>query len=87
MISVLSLIFRLQCEFCLVGIKGNPVLDNNNTHRDIIEESRREHSRKPEAFYTMVDKLCVGRKLDYFGREEKVGWEVFGISFGEKVRL
>jgi N6-adenosine-specific RNA methylase IME4 len=71
-------LFRMQCEFCIVGIKGKPIFDNNHTWRDIIKESRREHSRKPDIFYNMVNELCVGRKLDYFSREEKQGWEVFG---------
>ncbi len=71
-------LFRLQCEFCLVGIKGKPLLNNDNTHRDIIREDRREHSRKPEKFYEMVDALCVGRKLDMFGREKRDGWNIFG---------
>jgi N6-adenosine-specific RNA methylase IME4 len=71
-------LFRMQCEFCLVGIKGKPLFDNNHTWRDIIREPRREHSRKPEAFYDMVNSLCVGRKLDYFSREGRKGWEVFG---------
>jgi len=71
-------LFRLQCEFCLVGLKGTPILSNNNTHRDIITESRREHSRKPEAFYIMVNELCVGRKLDYFSREKRKGWGMLG---------
>ena len=71
-------LFRMQCEFCLVGIKGKPVFDNNHTYRDIFQESRREHSRKPEKFYDMVNELCVGRKLDYFSRNKREGWEVFG---------
>lgn len=71
-------LFRMQCEFCLVGIKGKPLLDNNHTWRDIFNEARREHSRKPDCFYNMVDELCVGRKLDYFSREVRQGWEVFG---------
>lgn len=71
-------LFRMQCEFCLVGIKGKPLFDNNHTWRDIIREPRREHSRKPEAFYSMVNNLCIGRKLDYFSREHRSGWEVFG---------
>ncbi len=25
-----------------------------------------------------VDSLCVGRKLDYFSREKRLGWEQFG---------
>jgi N6-adenosine-specific RNA methylase IME4 len=69
--------FRMQCEFCLFAVKGKPFW-SNTTERDIIVESRREHSRKPDAFFNMVDKLCVGRKLEYFSREQREGWEVYG---------
>ena len=68
---------RMQCEFCLVGIKGKPVWENTSW-RDIIREARREHSRKPESFYRMVEEITVGRRLDYFSRGERAGWEAFG---------
>ena len=68
---------RMQCEFCLVGIKGKPFWDNTE-HRDIIREARREHSRKPEAFYTTAEKITAGRRLEYFARSAHAGWEVFG---------
>ena len=68
---------RMQCEFCLVCIKGRPEWQNT-TWRDIIEEPRREHSRKPEAFYSMVEAVTSGSRLDYFSREKRDGWEVFG---------
>jgi N6-adenosine-specific RNA methylase IME4 len=75
-------LFRMQCEFCIVGIRGKPILDNDHTWRDIITEARREHSRKPDGFYEMVDRLCVGRKLDYFSRIERPGWATFGNDTG-----
>jgi N6-adenosine-specific RNA methylase IME4 len=68
---------RMQCEFCLLGIKGKPIWQNT-TWRDIIEEPRREHSRKPETFYEMVEVVTVGRRLDFFSRGERQGWEAFG---------
>ncbi len=68
---------RMQCEFCLVGIKGSPLWENTE-HRDILREARREHSRKPEAFYSMVEKITAGRRLEYFSRAARQGWEVFG---------
>jgi N6-adenosine-specific RNA methylase IME4 len=68
---------RMQCEFCLVGIKGKPFWENTE-HRDIIREARREHSRKPETFYSVVEKITAGRKVDYFSREMREGWEAFG---------
>ncbi len=68
---------RLQCEFCLIGVRGKPVWENT-TWRDIIREPRREHSRKPETFYRMVEQITVGRRLDFFSRGERQGWEAFG---------
>ena len=68
---------RMQCEFCLVGIKGKPHWENT-TWRDLIREPRREHSRKPDLFYEMVESVTLGRRLEYFSREKRNGWEVFG---------
>ena len=68
---------RMQCEFCLLGIKGKPVY-NNTKYRDIITEKGREHSRKPEIFYKMVEDTCIGTKLNYFSRENRKGWFSFG---------
>jgi N6-adenosine-specific RNA methylase IME4 len=73
---------RMQCEFCLVGIKGKPLWENT-TYRDIIRESRREHSRKPDFFYKMIDSITVGRKLDYFSREKREGWDTWGAEDGK----
>jgi len=73
---------RMQAEFCLLGIKGSPVWNMTN-ERDIITEARREHSRKPEAFYNMVETLCIGRKLDYFSRAERFGWYSFGSELNK----
>jgi N6-adenosine-specific RNA methylase IME4 len=69
--------FRMQCEFCLVGIKGKPYWENT-TYRDIIVESRREHSRKPDSFFEMIEKITMGNRLEYFSREKREGWKVFG---------
>jgi len=68
---------RMQCEFCLVGIKGNPYWKLTN-QRDIIREPRTTHSTKPKKFYKIVEEICVGRKLDYFARKERKGWDVYG---------
>ena len=68
---------RMQTEFCLMCVKGKPIWTANDV-RDIISEARREHSRKPEAFYHMVNKNCIGRKLDYFSRTKREGWDSIG---------
>lgn len=71
---------RLQCEFCLLGKRGNIKLRGNSI-RDILVAKRREHSRKPNEFYVIVDKIVEGSKLDYFSREQRHGWESYGNDF------
>jgi N6-adenosine-specific RNA methylase IME4 len=70
---------RMQCEFCLLATKGNPLLEGSSI-RDIIREPRREHSRKPIKFYELVEAMTTGRKLDYFSREKRQNWEVYGAE-------
>lgn len=73
---------RMQVEFCLLGIKGKPIIQGSS-ERDIITEPRREHSRKPEAFYEMVERMCIGNKLDYFSRQNRLNWEHYGAEQGQ----
>ena len=68
---------RKQCEFCILAIKGNPIWTATD-FRDIISEQKKNHSSKPESFYELINKYCVGRKLDYFARKKREGWDVFG---------
>ena len=68
---------RMQCEFCLIGIKGKPYWSNTK-HRDIFSEPRREHSRKPDAFFAMVEEITKGSRLEYFSREQRENWHIYG---------
>jgi len=68
---------RSQSEFCIMAIKGSPVITLTN-QTTVINGPMRQHSRKPDEFYAMVDALCHGRKLDYFSREPREGWQQFG---------
>jgi len=70
---------RFQTEFCLLGVCGKPLWEYKDI-RDIIREPRTEHSVKPESFYKMIDDKFVGRKLDYFGRTKREGWEIYGAG-------
>ena len=70
---------RMQCEFCLLSTKGKPII-NGTSERDIIREPRRQHSRKPEAFYSLVERMTVGNRMDYFSREKREGWSSYGAE-------
>jgi N6-adenosine-specific RNA methylase IME4 len=70
---------RMQCEFCLVATKGDPFW-HNTEWRDIIREPRREHSRKPDKFYSLVEAVTEGKRLDYFSREKRLNWFTYGTE-------
>lgn len=45
----------------------------------VFSEKSREHSRKPNYCYEMIDILYPDRtKIDVFSREKRIGWEQFG---------
>lgn len=69
---------RMQCEFCLLAIKGNPIWEATDI-RDIITETRREHSRKPEDFYTMVLGNCPKPIGEAFPRQKRKGIKTITI--------
>jgi N6-adenosine-specific RNA methylase IME4 len=68
---------RGQTEHCLLTVRGKPtvVLTNQGT---VIHGTCREHSRKPEEFYQLVETLCPGSKLELFARAQRAGWTVHG---------
>ena len=73
---------RMQCEFCLIGIKGKPHWVNTR-FRDILNEPRREHSRKPDSFFEMVNEITHGSRLEYFSREQRENWHIYGNDTGK----
>lgn len=68
---------RSQSEFCIMAVKGKPPISLTD-QATVLHGPLREHSRKPDSFYEMVNGLCVGAKLDYFSREKRDGWEQVG---------
>jgi N6-adenosine-specific RNA methylase IME4 len=68
---------RSQSEFFIMAVKGKPTINLTN-QTTIINGKLREHSRKPDEFYEMVDSLCTGLKIDYFSREQREGWDTYG---------
>lgn len=68
---------RSQSEFCIMATKGKPLIDLTN-QTTVLHGPMREHSRKPDEFYAMVESLCPGRKIDWFSREKRPGWAQVG---------
>lgn len=66
-------------EHCIVAVRGAPTLMLTN-ETTMIHAARREHSRKPDEFYALVERLCPGSKLELFAREQRDGWRTWGAE-------
>lgn len=53
--------------------------EQQGKYMTVFSEKSREHSRKPEYAYNMIDNLYPNtNKLDVFSREKRDGWEQYG---------
>ncbi len=66
-------------EHAIIAVRGSAVVMLENETTDLYAP-RREHSRKPEEFYKLVEKLCPGSKLELFAREPRNGWHSWGAE-------
>lgn len=70
---------RGQSEHCILAARGKPVVTLTN-QTTILRASPREHSRKPDEFYSIVEALCHGSKVELFAREARSGWRTWGAE-------
>ncbi len=68
---------RGQTEHCLLAVRGKPVFVNGN-YTTALDAARREHSRKPEEFFALVEATSPGGRVELFCREQRRGWHVYG---------
>jgi N6-adenosine-specific RNA methylase IME4 len=72
---------RGQTEHCLVATRGTPTVTLGG-QSTVIDAPRGEHSRKPEAFFALVESLCPGSKVELFARTPRPGWTQHGSEPG-----
>lgn len=77
-------ILRGACEFVLIGSRGKPQNISKST-RSIFDGMVREHSRKPESFFTWAEKMMprAERRAEIFSRANRFGWDSWGDQVGK----
>ena len=73
---------RGQTEHCIMAVHGKPIVNLTN-QTTLLRGPLREHSRKPEEFYSLVESLCPGSKVELFARTQRGGW----VSHGDQATL
>lgn len=78
--------FRNTTELLLFGVKGSlRTLGPARSQVNIIESRKREHSRKPDEQYAIIESCSPGPRLELFARYPRLGWSVWGDESGEDV--
>lgn len=76
---------RGRTEHCVIASRGNPVhtLNEVSTWLADRELAVREHSRKPDELYEVLEKHCPGSKLELFARAPRPNWAQWGAEVGK----
>ncbi len=72
--------FRNTTELVLFGVRGKNArtLAPGRRQVNILKTQKREHSRKPDEFYGIVEACSPGPYLEMFARGRRKGWTVWG---------
>ncbi|MFH1057267.1 MAG: MT-A70 family methyltransferase [Pseudomonadota bacterium] len=72
--------FRNTTELILFGVRGKNArtLAPGRRQVNIIKTMKREHSRKPDELYEIIESCSAGPYLELFARGPRRGWTVWG---------
>lgn len=79
--------FRNVTEVILFGIRGKNArtLQPGRSQENIISSRKREHSRKPDEQYDLIEACSWGPYLELFARGPRQGWTTWGNQAEEYV--
>lgn len=71
--------FRNVTELVLFGIRGSMrTLKPGRTQVNLLATRKREHSRKPDQLYDLIEACSPGPYLELFARFQRPGWDQWG---------
>lgn len=71
--------FRNVTEPILFGVRGHMrTLAPGRRQVNLVATRKREHSRKPDELYPIIEACSPGRYLELFARAQRPGWHQFG---------
>lgn len=72
--------FRNVTEVLLFGTRGKNVrtLQPGRTQVNLVATRKREHSRKPDEIYDVIEGCSWGPYLELFARGQREGWSAWG---------
>lgn len=71
--------FRNVTELILFGVRGHlRTLQPGRTQTNVLISQKREHSRKPDQIYPIIESCSPGPYLELFARFRRPGWDQWG---------
>jgi N6-adenosine-specific RNA methylase IME4 len=71
--------FRNVTELVLFGVRGRlRTLAPGRRQENMIISRKREHSRKPDALYSLIEQCSPGPYLELFARHQRLRWTQWG---------
>ena len=71
--------FRNVTELVLFGVRGSMrTLAPGRRQVNFLKTQKREHSRKPDEFYEIIERCSPGPYLEMFARSARPGWTSWG---------
>lgn len=72
--------FRNVTELVLFGVRGKDArtLAPGRSQVNIVKSQKREHSRKPDELYPIIEACSAGPYLELFARGTRKGWKTWG---------
>jgi N6-adenosine-specific RNA methylase IME4 len=80
--------FRNVTELLLFGVKGKKArtLAPGRRQVNLVATRKREHSRKPDELYGIIEACSPGPYLELFARGARPNWEIWGNQATENYR-
>ncbi len=86
--------FKVSTEFLIFATKGKVnELVKEKVNGTWFEQKRQyvngypSHSKKPDFFYELIEKVSSGNKVELFSRGMRKGWDVFGNEVENSIDL
>lgn len=76
--------FRNVTELLLFGVRGRMRTGQaGRSQVNLLASRKREHSRKPDEMYDLIERCSPGPYVELFARHKRAGWSQWGDELGQ----
>lgn len=86
--------FKVSTEFLIFATKGNVgEITKEKINGTCFHQKRPYvngypcHSKKPDFFYELIEKVSAGDKLELFARNKREGWDAWGNEIENSIKI